>query len=338
MTTTRRLSLAYLALTAGVAVLFALNLFWGSVSLTPGAVAAALLGRGEDALAVGIVLQLRLPRAVMVVLLGAALSAAGYLLQTFFANPIAGPFVMGVSSGAKLAVALAMVFLQQGLLTGSATLIIAAFAGSMAAMAFVLVVARRVPRMSILVICGIMIGYICSAVTDIVVTFAQDSNIVNLHNWSMGSFSGMTWANVGAAACVVLPALAAAFLLSKPMAAYQMGESYARSVGVPVRAFSTALVLLSSLLSACVTAFAGPISFVGIAVPHLVKNLLGSAKPLYVLPGCCLGGAAFCLLCDLIARSLFAPTELSISSVTAVFGAPVVIWLLVRRQTQEGRE
>ena len=335
MTTTRRLSLAYLALTAGVAVLFALNLFWGSVSLTPGAVAAALLGRGEDALAVGIVLQLRLPRAVMVVLLGAALSAAGYLLQTFFANPIAGPFVMGVSSGAKLAVALTMVvFLQQGLLTSSATLIIAAFAGSMAAMAFVL----GVPRMSILVICGIMIGYICSAVTDIVVTFAQDSNIVNLHNWSMGSFSGMTWANVGAAACVVLPALAAAFLLSKPMAAYQMGESYARSVGVPVRAFSTALVLLSSLLSACVTAFAGPISFVGIAVPHLVKNLLGSAKPLYVLPGCCLGGAAFCLLCDLIARSLFAPTELSISSVTAVFGAPVVIWLLVHRQTQEGRE
>ena len=213
MTTTRRLSLAYLALTAGVAVLFALNLFWGSVSLTPGAVAAALLGRGEDALAMGIVLQLRLPRAVMVVLLGAALSAAGYLLQTFFANPIAGPFVMGVSSGAKLAVALTMVvFLQQGLLTGSATLIIAAFVGSMAAMAFVLVVARRVPRMSILVICGIMIGYICSAVTDIVVTFAQDSNIVNLHNWSMGSFSGMTWANVGAAACVVLPALAAAFL------------------------------------------------------------------------------------------------------------------------------
>ena len=336
MTTTRRLSLAYLALTAGLAVLFALNLFWGSVELTPGAVAAALLGRGGDALAVGIVLQLRLPRAVMVVLLGAALSAAGYLLQTFFANPIAGPFVMGVSSGAKLAVALTMVvFLQRGLLTGSATLIIAAFAG---AMAFVLVVARRVPRMSILVICGIMIGYICSAITDIVVTFAQDSNIVNLHNWSMGSFSGMTWANVGAAACVVLPALAAAFLLSKPMAAYQMGESYARSVGVPVRAFSTALVLLSSLLSACVTAFAGPISFVGIAVPHLVKSLLGSAKPLYVLPGCCLGGAAFCLLCDLIARSLFAPTELSISSVTAVFGAPVVIWLLVRRQTEGGRE
>ena len=337
MHTAKRLTIAYLSMAGALLALFALNLFWGSVELTPRAVAAALLGRGQDALAGSIVWQLRLPRAVMAALLGAALSAAGYLLQTFFANPIAGPFVMGISSGAKLAVALTMVvFLNRGLLTSSLTLILAAFAGALAAMAFVLAVARRVQRMSILVICGVMIGYICSAVTDIVVAFAQDSNIVNLHNWSMGSFSGVTWGNVEAAAAIVLPCLGAAFLLSKPMAAYQMGEAYARSVGVPVRAFSAALVLLSSLLAACVTAFAGPISFVGIAVPHLVRQALGSARPLYVLPGCALGGAAFCLLCDLIARSLFAPTELSISSVTAVFGAPIVIWLLVRRHSREG--
>ena len=337
MHTAKRLTIAYLSMAGALLALFALNLFWGSVALTPRAVAAALLGRGQDALAGSIVWQLRLPRAVMAALLGAALSAAGYLRQTFFANPIAGPFVMGISSGAKLAVALTMVvFLNRGLLTSSLTLILAAFAGALAAMAFVLAVARRVQRMSILVICGIMIGYICSAVTDIVVAFAQDSNIVNLHNWSMGSFSGVTWGNVEAAAAIVLPCLGAAFLLSKPMAAYQMGEAYARSVGVPVRAFSAALVLLSSLLAACVTAFAGPISFVGIAVPHLVRHALGSARPLYVLPGCALGGAAFCLLCDLIARSLFAPTELSISSVTAVFGAPIVIWLLVRRHSREG--
>ncbi|WP_418600226.1 FecCD family ABC transporter permease [Gemmiger sp.] len=337
MHTAKRLTIAYLSMADALLALFALNLFWGSVALTPRAVAAALLGRGQDALAGSIVWQLRLPRAVMAALLGAALSAAGYLLQTFFANPIAGPFVMGISSGAKLAVALTMVvFLNRGLLTSSLTLILAAFAGALAAMAFVLAVARRVQRMSILVICGVMIGYICSAVTDIVVAFAQDSNIVNLHNWSMGSFSGVTWGNVEAAAAIVLPCLGAAFLLSKPMAAYQMGEAYARSVGVPVRAFSAALVLLSSLLAACVTAFAGPISFVGIAVPHLVRQALGSARPLYVLPGCALGGATFCLLCDLIARSLFAPTELSISSVTAVFGAPIVIWLLVRRHSREG--
>ena len=314
MHTSKRMTIAYLAMAAALLALFALNLFWGSVALSPADIAAALLGRRTTALAANILLQLRLPRAVMVVLLGAALSVAGYLLQTFFANPIAGPFVMGISSGAKLAVALTMVvFLNRGLLTGSLTLILAAFAGAMAAMLFVLAVARRVQQMSILVICGVMIGYICSAVTDIVVAFAQDSNIVNLHNWSMGSFSGMTWGNV-----------------------YQLGESYAASVGVPVRAFSVVLVLLSSLLAACVTAFAGPISFVGIAVPHLVKHTLDSAKPLRVLPGCALGGAAFCLLCDLIARSLFAPTELSISSVTAVFGAPVVIWLLVRRHSGEG--
>ena len=338
MHTAKRLTIAYLSMAGALLALFALNLFWGSVALTPRAVAAALLGRGQDALAGSIVWQLRLPRAVMAALLGAALSAAGYLLQTFFANPIAGPFVMGISSGAKLAVALTMVvFLNRGLLTSSLTLILAAFAGALAAMAFVLAVARRVQRMSILVICGVMIGYICSAVTDIVVAFAQDSNIVNLHNWSMGSFSGVTWGNVEAAAAILLPCLAAAFLLSKPMAAYQMGEAYARSVGVPVRAFSAALVLLSSLLAACVTAFAGPISFVGIAVPHLVKQLLGSARPLYVLPGCCLGGATFCLLCDLIARSLFAPMELSISAVTAVFGAPVVIGLLLHRNREDVR-
>ena len=190
---TKRLTITYVALAAALLGLFALNLFWGSVAISPRGVVQALLGRGQDELAANILLQLRLPRAVMVVLLGAALSVAGYLLQTFFANPIAGPFVMGISSGAKLVVALTMVvFLNHGLLTNSLTLILAAFAGSMAAMAFVLSVARRVHRMSILVICGVMIGYICSAVTDIVVAFAQDSNIVNLHNWSMGS-SAWRW-------------------------------------------------------------------------------------------------------------------------------------------------
>ena len=179
MHTSKRMTIAYLAMAAALLALFALNLFWGSVALSPADIAAALLGRRTNALAANILLQLRLPRAVMVVLLGAALSVAGYLLQTFFANPIAGPFVMGISSGAKLAVALTMVvFLNRGLLTGSLTLILAAFAGAMAAMLFVLAVARRVQQMSILVICGVMIGYICSAVTDIVVAFAQDSNIV----------------------------------------------------------------------------------------------------------------------------------------------------------------
>ena len=165
MTSRKRLIFSYCCLSLLLTVLFAVSLFWGSIALTPQAVLAALTGRGQDALSVGIITQLRLPRAVMATLLGAALSAAGYLLQTFFANPIAGPFVMGISSGAKLAVALVMVlFLNYGLLTSSAVLILAAFAGAMAAMAFVLAAARRVQRMSILVICGVMIGYILSLI------------------------------------------------------------------------------------------------------------------------------------------------------------------------------
>lgn len=330
---TKRLTITYVALAAALLGLFVLNLFWGSVAISPRGVLQALLGRGQDELAANILLQLRLPRAVMVVLLGAALSVAGYLLQTFFANPIAGPFVMGISSGAKLVVALTMVvFLNHGLLTNSLTLILAAFAGSMAAMAFVLSVARRVHRMSILVICGVMIGYICSALTDFLVTFADDSNIVNLHNWSLGSFSGMSWDNVRTMAVVCGRALILTFLLSKPLRAYQLGEVYAQNLGVPLRAFRAALILLSSVLSACVTAFAGPISFVGIAVPHLMKSLFKSAEPLLMIPACFLGGGAFCLFCDLIARTAFAPTEVSISSVTAVFGAPVVIYMMLHRK------
>ncbi len=331
-----RLWCSYCLLLAAGLVLFALNLFWGSLEVAPGEVLRSLTGQSGDEISQTVILQLRLPRAVMAALLGAALSVAGYLLQTFFLNPIAGPFVLGISSGAKLTVALVMILLlERGRTISSLGMIAASFGGSMGVMFFVLAVSRRVRRMSVLVICGVMIGYICSAITDIAVTFAQDSNIINLHNWSMGSFSGMTWANVRAAAWVVLPALGAAFLLSKPMGAYQMGESYARSVGVAIRPFTAALILLSSLLSACVTAFAGPISFVGIAVPQLVKGLLKRTRPIVVLPACCLGGAAFCLGCDLLARSLFSPTELSISSVTAVFGAPVVVAVLIRRQRRE---
>lgn len=336
MTTPKRLTLTYLALTAGLLVLFGMNLLWGSVSLTPQAVLAALLGKGQDALSMGIILQLRLPRAVMVILLGAALSAAGYLLQTFFANPIAGPFVLGISSGAKLVVAFVMIlFLGKGLFMGSASMIVAAFAGSMLSMGFVLVISRRVRQMPVLVVCGVMISYICSAITDFVVTFADDANIVNLHNWSMGSFSGTTWDQVRVMAAVVLPVSVLSFCMAKPISAYQLGEEYARSLGVNVKRFRAELILLSSVLSACVTAFAGPVSFVGIAVPQLVKRLFGTAKPIVVLPGCFLGGAVFCLLSDLIARTLFAPTELSISSVTAVFGAPVVIWLMIRGRSRK---
>ena len=142
----------------------------------------------------------------------------------------------------------------------------------------------------------------------------------------------MSWGNVKVMATVVLLTMVIVFFMSKPIGAYQLGEVYAQNMGVNIKLFRIGLILLSSILSACVTAFAGPISFVGIAVPHIVKSLLKTARPLLVIPACFLGGAVFCLFCDLIARTVFAPTELSISSVTAVFGAPVVIYIMIRRQ------
>ena len=304
----------------------------GSVRISPAEIRQILSGaRGPSA---DIVLQLRLPRALAAMLLGGGLALSGYLLQTFFHNPIAGPFILGISSGAKLAVALVMVLaLGSSRVLSSWALVLAALAGALLTMGFVLLMARLVDRMSILIISGVMVGYLCSAVTDLVITFADDADIVNLHNWSRGSFSAITWQGIGMSAAIILPALLAAFLLSKPVGAYQLGESYARSVGLNVRLFRIVLVVLSSILSACVTAFAGPVSFVGVAVPHMVKALFGTAKPLVMIPACFLGGGVFCMFCDLLARTVFAPTELSISTVTAVFSAPVVIIVLMRRKS-----
>ena len=194
---------------------------------------------------------------------------------------------------------------------------------------------KKVQHMASLLVGGIMIGYICSAITDFVVTFADDSDIVNLHGWSQGSFSGMSWEHIRIMTIIVGITVVITFGLAKPISAYQMGESYARNMGLNVQMFRILLVLLSSVLSACVTAFAGPVSFVGIAVPHLVKNLFGTAKPILMIPACFLGGATFCLFCDLLARTMFAPTELSISTVTAVFGAPVVIYIMIHRKKEK---
>ena len=331
----KRYVLIFLCLAAAMLLLMAANVCIGSVNI-PFAEVLRILGgeRGADVSA-DIVLQIRLPRALSAAILGGALALSGYLLQTFFHNPIAGPFTLGISSGAKLTVALVMVFfLEKALRVSSLVLILAAFVGAMISMSFVLLMSRVLNHMSTLIVSGVMIGYICTAVTDFVVTFADDSDIVNLHNWSQGSFSGISWDNVAVMTVVIFLTSAFVFLLSKPISAYQLGEAYAQNMGLNIRLFRALLVLLSSLLSACVTAFAGPVSFVGTAVPQIVKSLFHTARPILMVPACFLGGAVFCLFCDLLARTLFSPTELSISTVTAVFGAPVVIVILLRSKKE----
>ena len=272
-----------------------LNLAMGSMKIGFRDVLAVLAGRSSDETFVSVIRDIRMPRMIAAVVLGGALAVSGFLLQTFFGNPIAGPYVLGISSGAKL-------------------------------------ISTRVKNMALLVVCGVMIGYICSAITDFVVTFADDSNIVNLHNWSQGSLSGIGWKQVPVFCAIVLLMTAAALLISKPAGAYLLGEDYARSMGVNIRRLRVLLILISSMLSACVTAFAGPISFVGIAVPHLVRSIARTARPLLMVPACFVGGALVTLLCDGLARTMFAPTEVSISSVTAVFLVPVVIVMMVRRR------
>ncbi len=331
-----RYGIAFLILTILVLVFLAVNVCAGSVNIPFSDVLRVLGGKETDAVSADIVMQIRFPRALAAAILGGGLALSGYLLQTFFHNPIAGPFILGISSGAKLIVALIMVAaLGRAVQVSSMVMIMAAFAGAMISMSFVLLMSRVIDQMSMLIVSGVMIGYICTAITDFVVTFADDADIVNLHNWSKGSFSGISWENVGIMAVIIFAASFCVFLMSKPISAYQMGESYARNMGLNIRLFRALLVLLSSILSACVTAFAGPVSFVGIAVPHLVKSLFKTSKPILMIPACFLGGAAFCLFCDLLARVLFAPTELSISTVTAVFGAPVVIFIMVHRKKEK---
>ena len=332
-----RIFCVFAMMTAAFLVLLFLNIKVGSVQISVSETLRILMGEGQDLTQASIILKIRLPRLLMAMLLGGALALSGYLLQSFFGNPIAGPFVLGISSGAKMIVALCMIFLMGRFrAVSSYALIGAAFIGSLISMGFVLMLSRQMKHMAMLLVSGIMIGYICSAVTDFLVTFADDADIVNLHGWSQGRFSGMSGDNVAAALIVVGMASILAFLMAKPIGAYQMGEVYAKSVGVNIGLFRAALILISSILSATVTAFAGPISFVGIAVPHLVKSMMRTARPIVVMPAVFLGGAVFCLLADLIARTVFAPMELSISTVTSILGAPVVIMMLISRQKQVG--
>ena len=220
-----RTTLIFLLLAAAAGLLAWVNIYAGEVGLSHGRLAHILFARDLSDVESKIVWEIRLPRVVAAAVLGGALALSGYLLQAFFANPIAGPYVLGISSGAKLAVAALMVAASEfGFGVRAYMSVAAAFIGASIATTFVIFAARKVRSMSVLIVCGVMIGYICSAVTDFAVTFADDSNIVNLHYWSMGSFAGVSWEALGAAAAAVLVSLVLCVLLVKPMTAWQLGE------------------------------------------------------------------------------------------------------------------
>lgn len=337
LSTLVRYQAVIICLIALILVGIVLNVNTGSVEIPVLKIFRIIFFR-EDAgeMESNIIWKIRLPRLLTAAVLGGALSVSGFLLQTFFRNPIAGPFVLGISSGAKMCVGIVIIFLvgSYGNMPPSLT-VVAAFAGSLLIMGLVLLFSHRAKNMSMLLVIGIMISYICSAITDFIIAFAQDHEIANLTSWSQGSFSGAAWGNLRIVGIIVGVSLVCAILISKPMEAYQLGEGYAKSMGVNIKLFRMALIILSSILSACVTAFAGPISFVGIAVPQIAKALMKTAKPLVIIPTTFLCGAVFCMFCDLIARTAFAPMELAISTVTSAFGAPIVIYMMIKRQKNQ---
>ena len=329
-----RYGAAFISLAVLFVIILVASINTGSVHISVMEIINILLKRtGEEAAAYSIIWKIRLPRLLMAAVLGGALALSGYLMQTFFRNPIAGPYVLGISSGAKMVLAVVTIIWSGHIASMPVSLnVLTSFAGSMLCMLFVLFFAGKVKSMATLLVVGVMIGNICSAVTDFMINFANEAQIVNLTHWSLGTFSGASWTNLKAATVLILITFILTFLTAKPMSAYQLGEDYAKSMGINIKIFRIMLITLASMLSACVTAFAGPIAFVGIAVPHITKLLFGTAKPIVMIPAVTMCGSIFCMACDLIARTALAPSELSIGTVTSVIGAPIVIWLMVGRK------
>lgn len=329
-----RYGAAFISLAVLFVIILVASINTGSVHISVMEIINILLKRtGEEAAAYSIIWKIRLPRLLMAAVLGGALALSGYLMQTFFRNPIAGPYVLGISSGAKMVLAVVTIIWSGHIASMPVSLnVLTSFAGSMLCMLFVLFFAGKVKSMATLLVVGVMIGNICSAVTDFMINFANEAQIVNLTHWSLGTFSGASWTNLKAATVLILITFILTFLTAKPMSAYQLGEDYAKSMGINIKIFRIILITLASMLSACVTAFAGPIAFVGIAVPHITKLLFGTAKPIVMIPAVTMCGSIFCMACDLIARTALSPSELSIGTVTSVIGAPIVIWLMVGRK------
>ncbi|SCY02583.1 FecCD family ABC transporter permease [Butyrivibrio sp. INlla14] len=327
-----RRTAVYLMLTVLVSIAFFMNLGIGNVNITFGEIWNIFIGKGMEDVNSTIIMDIRLPRVLMAFVLGGGLAVSGFLLQTYFSNPIAGPYILGISSGAKMMVAIVLIFVVGSTGRSSNLLLVsAAFVGAIVTTGFMILISRVVSNMAVLLAAGIMVGYICSAITDFLIAFADDSDIVNLHSWSQGSFSGIDMGSVYYAFVLVGIMVVLVMLLTKPLDALRLTENYARSLGVNVRFVRLMVILISSVLSACVTAFVGPVSFIGIAVPFLMRELLATSRPIVLIPATFLAGSVFCMFSDLLARQLFAPTELNISAVTSLFGAPIVIYMIVRR-------
>jgi iron complex transport system permease protein len=321
---------------------FVLSLTFGSVSIPFEQVARILLGGApEKASWADILFKFRLPKALTAVLVGAALSAAGLQMQTLFRNPLADPYILGVSSGASLGVALVILGMGAGgALTfvaglgtfGDFTLAIAASLGAGLVLGAVLLLARRVRNTLTLLVTGLMFGYLASAVVSLLIYFSQPERVQVFSLWTAGSFGGVTWSQMRVFAPVTMLGLAIAALMVKPLNALLLGDDYARSLGLNVRRARIWIIVSASLLAGVSTAFCGPIWFVGVAVPHVARTLLKTADHRLLLPASLLMGASFALLADLIAQAPGSQRVLPLNVVMSLFGVPIILSIILRQR------
>lgn len=334
--------LYFFLLLGGVCVLFLLNLVLGSVDIPLADIVHILMGgEPENPAWQKIVINIRIPRAVTAILAGSALSVSGLLMQTLFRNPLAGPSVLGITAGASLGVAIVMLAsgtittifaIQQLSALGSWVIVIAASAGSAAVLLLILLISLKVRDNVTLLIIGLMVGNITIAIVSIWQYFSRPEQIQDYLIWTFGSLGGVPLDQLWILGAVALVGGGIAMLLSKSLNGLLLGENYARSMGLSVSKARIWIIASTSLLAGGITAFCGPIGFIGIAVPHLTRSLLGTNEHRVLIPGTLLMGALLLLACDIVAQMPGSTSTLPISAVTSMVGSPVVIWVIVKRK------
>ncbi|HON02616.1 MAG TPA: iron ABC transporter permease [Paludibacteraceae bacterium] len=313
--------------------LFLADLAWGSVAIPAKDIFSVLCGQQSSSIYTEIIVNFRLPKAITAILAGASLSVAGLMMQTLFRNPLADPYILGVSSGASLGTALVVMasgFLPFSFVGNGWVLIISAIVGAALVLLIVLFVSFRVNDIVSLLIVGIMFGTIAAALVSIIQNFSNPDAIKLFLMWTFGSLSAVTWNYLQILLPVVLVGIGIAFFLQKRLDGLLLGENYARGLGIPISQTRSLIILATGLLAGGITAFTGPIAFVGVAVPHIARGIFQTSSHKILLPACMLVGAALLMICDIITQ--IPDYTLPVNTISALFGAPVIIWIILRRK------
>lgn len=330
MESKRKHTLTIVLMASAVVLLFAGNLLYGAVKIPFSDVVGILTGSfSGKASWQHIVLDSRLPQAITALLAGASLATSGLLLQTLFRNPLAGPSILGISDGANLGVALVMIYFSA---TSYISTILAAFAGASAILAVIICFSRKVKNNVMLLIIGIMVGYLASSVISILNFHASADKVHQYVMWGMGDFSGVSLEKMPWFASFSILGLIASLLLIKPLNALLLGESYALNLGVNVRRARLSILVCTGILTAVTTAFCGPVSFIGLAVPHVARLLLGTSNHRLLVPVTIVAGSATALLCNMLTVLPGGNGVLPLNAITPIVGAPVIIYVIVNRR------